>query len=408
MREGRAVQATAKLGETMNQHHARAAIVGIGQTALGRQPNLSNLQLLAAASRAALSDAGLEIGDIDGLITTPVRVEPWAMPCGVVASHLGVEPSFITTIDLAGASGTAMVQHAAMAIASGLCTTVLCVSGQSLLSHPTHSDPVKAMAEAGVAHLQFEVPHGPLVASLYALAAQRHMHEYGTTPEQMAEVAVTLRRHAGLNPLAHKREPITREDVLSSRMITDPLHLLDCSLVSDGAAAVIVTSLDRARDLPQRPAVLLGQGYGLSHSYIGEYKNLTTVGAVQSGKAAFRSAGLTHADIDVAQLYDCFTITVIVELEDLGFCPKGEGGRFVENGRIAFDGELPVTTHGGLLSAGHPGVPGGFFHVVEAVRQLRGEAAGRQVRDCKTALVHGNGGILAIHATLILGGEDAL
>lgn len=387
---------------------SRAAIVGIGQTALGRQPELSNLQLIANAARSAIGDAGLEIEDIDGLIVTPARVDPWTMPCGVVASFLGIEPTFLTTIDLAGASGTAMVQHAAMAIAAKQCNTVLCVSGQSLLSHPTHNDPVKAMAEAGVAHMQFEVPHGPLVASLYALAAQRHMYEYGTTAEQMAEVAVTLRRHASLNPLAHKREPITKEDVLASRMITSPLRMLDCSLVSDGAAAVVVTSLDRAKNRPKQPILLLGQGYGLSHSYIGEYKNLTTVGAVQSGKQAFASSGLSHRDIDVAELYDCFTITVIVELEDLGFCPKGEGGRFVEDGRIAFDGELPVTTHGGLLSSGHPGVPGGFFHVVEAVRQIRGEAEGRQVADCRTALVHGNGGVLAIHATLILGTEDAL
>jgi acetyl-CoA acetyltransferase len=229
------------------------------------------------------------------------------------------------------------------------------------------------------------------------------MHEFGTTPEQMAEVAVTLRRHASLNPNAHKRELITVSDVLKSRMITAPLHILDCAIVSDGAAAAIVTSIERARDLKKRPVHLLGQGYGLRHSHIGEHVDLMSTGAVDSGRGAFKSAGLTPVDIDVAQIYDCFTITVIIELEDLGFCKKGEGGQFVEGGRIGIGGELPVTTHGGLLSGGHPGLGGGFFHVVEAVRQLRGEAAERQVRDAEVALVHGNGGVISIHCTIILG-----
>jgi acetyl-CoA acetyltransferase len=241
------------------------------------------------------------------------------------------------------------------------------------------------MAEGGSAHPQFEVPYGPLVPSLYALVAQRHMHEYGTTPEQLAEVAVTIRKHASLNPNAHKRELITVDDVLKSRMITSPLHIFDCAIVSDGAAACIVTSADRARDLKARPVHLLGQGYGLRHSHIGDTE-LTTTGAVDSGRDAFRTAGLTPADVDVAQIYDCFTITVIVELEDLGFCKKGEGGAFVENGRIGLGGALPITTHGGLLSGGHPGLGGGFFHVVEAVRQIRGEAGARQVKDAEVAV----------------------
>jgi acetyl-CoA acetyltransferase len=259
------------------------------------------------------------------------------------------------------------------------------------------------MAEGGSAHAQFEVPYGPLVPSLYALIAQRHMHEFGTTPAQLAEVAVAIRYHASLNPNAHKRDVLTVDDVLSSRVITTPLHLLDCAIVSDGAAAVVVTRADRARDLKQSPVYLLGQGFGLRHSHIGEHRELTVTGAVDSGAAAFRSAGVTPRDIDVAQIYDCFTITVIVELEDLGFCPKGEGGRFVEGGRIRLGGELPITTHGGLLSGGHPGLPGGFFHVVEGIRQLRGAAGERQVRDAELALVHGNGGVASVHGTLILG-----
>ena len=379
-----------------------AAIVGIGESRIGKVPDRSALQLQADASRAALADAGLRMADIDGLLTTPVRVEHWNMPCGVVAHHLGIRPSYLATVDLAGASGAAMIHQAALAIASGQCTTVLCVAGQNLLSYGSRAKAVKSMAEGGSAHPQFEVPYGPLVPSLYALVAQRHMHEYGTTPEQLAEVAVTIRRHAGLNPNAHKRELITVDDVLKSRLITSPLHVLDCALVSDGAAAAIVTSASRARDLKRKPVHLLGQGYGLRHSHIGDTE-LTTTGAVDSGRDAFRTAGLKPSDVDVAQIYDCFTITVIVELEDLGFCKKGEGGHFVENGRIGLGGELPITTHGGLLSCCHPGLGGGFFHVLEAVRQLRGEAGERQVKEAKVSLVHGNGGVISIHCTLLLG-----
>jgi acetyl-CoA acetyltransferase len=389
----------------VSRGRAGAAIVGIGESRLGRVPGRTALQLQSDAVEAALADAGLKLADIDGLVTTPVRVHPWAMPCGVVANHLGLTPRYLTTIDLAGASGAAMIHHAAMAVASGQCSTVLCVAGQNLLSNATRDDAVRSMAESGIAEANYEVPYGPLVPSLYALLAQRHMHEFGTTAEQLAEVAVAIRAHAALNDNAQMRAPISIADVLASRMITSPLHVLDCSLVSDGAAAAIVTTPERARALARPPAYLLGQGYGFSHGPIGEYRTMTTTGAAAAGRDAYRSAGLGPADIDVAELYDCFTITVLVELEDLGFCPKGEGGRFVAGGRIGPGGELPVTTHGGLLSAGHPGLPGGFFHVLEGVRQVRGSAGARQVPGAEVALVHGNGGIVGIHCTLILGNE---
>lgn len=386
---------------------ARSAIVGIGQTRTGVIPDRSALQLQSEAVQAALSDAGLGLDDIDGLIATPVRVEHWQAPCGVVANYLGVRPQFMATVDLAGASGAAMIHQAVMAVESEQCETVLCVTGQNLLSNGSRAKAVKSMAESGSAHPQFEVPYGPLVPSLYALVAQRHMFEYGTTAEQMAEVAVTMRHHAGLNPLAHKREPITVGAVTGSRMIASPLHLLDCAIVSDGAGAAIVTTAERAKDLKRAPVHLLGAGYGVRHGHIGEHTRLTETGAIDSGRTAFRQCGLTPADVDVAELYDCFTITVIVELEDLGFCAKGEGGAFVEGGRIGLGGALPVATHGGLLSAGHPGIGGGFFHVIEAVRQLRGEAGQRQVKDAEVALVHGNGGVISVHCTLLLGGACA-
>jgi acetyl-CoA acetyltransferase len=377
-----------------------AVIAGVGESALGSVPGRSALELQREAALAALADAGLTLADVDGLLTTPIRVEQWAMPVGMVAQGLGIRPGYLATLDVAGASGTAMVHHAMMAVATGQATTVLCVGGQNQLTNVSRDATVAQLASVGWAHPEYEAPYGPLIPTLYALVAQRHMHEYGTTPEQMAEVAVAIRGHAALNPLAYKREPVTVADVLGSRMITSPLHLLDCAIVTDGAAAFVVTS---RTGLKKKPVKVLGQGYGFTHAYIGEHDDIATTGAVQSGRDAFRMAGVTPADIDVAELYDCFTITVIAELEDLGFCPKGEGGRFVEGGRIRLGGGLPVTTHGGLLSAVHPGLAGGMFHVVEAVRQLRGECGARQVKDAELALAHGNGGIIGIHCTLILG-----
>jgi acetyl-CoA acetyltransferase len=381
----------------------KAAIAGIGESQVGKVPGRSALQLQSDAALAALADAGVRITEVDGLFTTPVRVEHWNMPAGVVAGFFGIRPNYLSTVDVAGASGCSMIDQAIAAVESGRCEVALCVAGQNLLSNRSRSQAVQSMAERGSGHPQFEVPYGPLIPSLYALIAQRHMHEYGTKAEQLAQVAVTIRKHASLNPNAHKRELISVEEVVSSRMITSPLHVLDCAIVSDGAAAAVVMRADRVRDLGRKPVYLLGSGYGLRHGYVGDAQCLTTSGAVDSGCTAFRKSGLAPVDIDVAQIYDCFTITVIVELEDLGFCPKGEGGRFVEDGNIGLGGQLPVTTHGGLLSGGHPGLGGGFFHVLEAVRQLRGEAGERQVANANVALAHGNGGVVSVHCTLILG-----
>lgn len=381
---------------------SEALIVGVGQSRIGAVPEMNTLGLQYVAAHDALQDAGLTVSDVDGILTTPIRVENWAMPCGKVAQALGITPRYLATIDLAGASGLSMMHHAAMAIQSGQCETVLCVGGQNLLSFSSNGAAVKKLADAGWAHPDFEAPLGPLVPSLYALSAQRHMHEYGTTLEQMAQVAVTLRSHAALNPQAHKQNALTITDIMASKIISSPLRLLDCALVSDGAAAFVLTRKDRVKDLRKAPVKIAGQGYGHSHTYIGDYRDVTRTGAINSGRDAFNMAGLKPADIDIAQLYDCFTITIIIELEDLGFCKKGEGGSFVEGGRISIQGDLPVTTHGGLLSAGHPGLAGGMFHVIEAVRQLRGEAGPRQVKNPEAVLVHGNGGIIGLHATSIL------
>jgi acetyl-CoA acetyltransferase len=239
----------------------------------------------------------------------------------------------------------------------------------------------------------------------YALAATRHMHQYGTTSEQLAEIAVTMRRHAGFNPMAQYRDPITVDDVLGSKMVADPLHMLDCCVVSDGGGACIVTTEERARDLPKAPVYVLGAAHTLTHALnVSQSDDLTVASAARSGPLAMERAGVTPDDIDTLQLYDSFTITVLITLEGLGFCKPGEGGPFVEGGRLAYDGPLPTNTDGGGLSACHPGMRG-MFLIVEAVRQLRGEAGATQVTDAKLALAHGTGGMLSTGATLVLGTE---
>ncbi len=385
-----------------------AAIVGAGESRIGKHPDSTSLGLMAEAATDALAQAGLGFDDIDGLITTPTRIDGWMMPCTVVASALGIQPDFFTTVDIAGASGTAMVHQAAMAVASGACHTVLCVAGQNLLSGLSRDGAVAAMASKGsAAHAELEQPLGPPIPGLYAMVAQRHMHDFGTTPEALAQVAVEARRHAGRNPNAHKSRPISVEDVLDAPRIATPFGRLDCSLVSDGAGAVIVTTPERARALSRRAAWLLGSGYAMGHPWVGDSADLSTTAATRSGASAFATAGLAATDMDFACLYDCFTITVLLELEDLGFCPKGEAGDFVLSGAIGSEGALPVNPHGGLLSAGHCGVPAGLFHVVEAARQILGHGGARQLDRTDHALVHGNGGIIGVHCTLVLGGEDS-
>ncbi|NIO09390.1 MAG: thiolase family protein, partial [Deltaproteobacteria bacterium] len=246
----------------------------------------------------------------------------------------------------------------------------------------------------------FLFPFGAVGAPIdYALGARRHMHEYGTTSRQFAAIAVACRKHACLNPNAQMREPITIEDHQSSRMIADPFRLLDCSLVSVGAGAVVVMGADRAKDSPQPAAYVLGMGYSCRFGTIAYADNLTTVAGKESSSQAFRMAGLTPKDVDVVELYDCFTYTVLVTLEDYGFCKKGEGGGFVENGRIELGGKLPVNTHGGLLSQAHVG---GILHVTEAVTQLRHAAGARQVQNVEVVAVSGQCGQLGIHNTLLL------
>jgi acetyl-CoA acetyltransferase len=382
----------------------KVAIVGAADTEVGVVPNLSATQLYVKAAKLALEDAGITKDQIDGLITCVSFVEPYMYHAEMIAEYLQIFPRYCMTAPSGGGTTIAMIHHAASAIVTGMCDTILMTMGDSQLSGLSRDKAIEAMSGAG--HPQFERPYGPPIPAFYALLARAHEHAYGTTAAQRAAVAVACRKHASMNPAAQMRKPITVDDVLNSRMIADPLHLLDCSLVSDGGAAIIMTSAERARDFPKKPVYILGVGEGHSHEHVSQAISLTTSAAKEAGERTYAMAGLGPRDVDVAELYDCFTPVVIIELEDLGFCAKGEGGSFVENGRIELGGELPINTHGGLLSHCHPGQPGSMFSVTEAVRQLRGECGPRQVDDAKIALVHGQGGIMSTHCSMLLGNEQ--
>ena len=381
----------------------RVAIVGVADTEVGVVPQYSATQLYVRAARLALEDAGITKDQIDGLITCASWAEPYLYHAEMIAEYMQIFPRYCMGAPAGGGTTLAIMHHAASAIVTGMCDNVLITMADSQVTGLSRDKAVEMMSTAG--HPQFERPYGPPIPAFYALIARAHEHAYGTTAEQRAAVAVACRKHASLNPAAQMRKPITIQDVLASRMIADPLHLLDCSLVSDGGAAFIMTSVERARDFKQKPVYLLGVGEGHSHGHVTQALNLTTSAAKEAGERAYAMAGVGPRDVDVAELYDCFTPVVIIELEDLGFCPKGEGGRFVEDGRIELGGELPVNTHGGLLSHCHPGHPGSMFSITEAVRQLRGSCGARQVEGAKIALVHGQGGIMSTHCTAIFGSE---
>jgi len=387
----------------MGSLRGKVAIVGAADTEVGKIPHLGPTALCIDAARRALDDAGISKDQVDGLVTCNSMVEPYMYHAEVMAEYLQIFPRYCISANAGGGTTFSTIQHAATAIATGVCETVLVTMADCLRTGLSREQAKKMQSSTG--HPEFETPYGATVPAFYALIARAHMDAYGTTPEQMAAVAVSGRRHAARNPAAQMRELITVEDVLNSRMIADPLHLLDCSLVSDGGAAIVLTSAERAVDFPHDPVYILGAGEGHSHEHISQARSLTTSAAVESGRRAYRMAGLGPRDVDVAQIYDCFTPVVLIELEDLGFCAKGEAGAFVAAGETALGGMLPMNTHGGMLSHCHPGNPGAMFSFTEAVSQLRRQAGDRQVEDAEIALVHGQGGIMSSHATLILGRE---
>ncbi|OBG75257.1 thiolase [Mycobacterium sp. E3298] len=361
-------------------------------------------ELEARVITAALADAGLSLRDVDGLCTCTGGT---LMHSVELAEYLGIAPRFTDATQTGGASYGLYVEHAAAAIAAGEAETVVIVYASTPRA-------ARKRGEKGLGvfatpeRLEWETPFGVMLPiSAYALAANRHMAVYGTTPEQLAQIAVDTRRWAALNERAHLREAISVQDVLDSGFLAEPLHKLECCLVTDGAAAVVVTSAERARDLAKPPAFVLGAATAASHAMISQMPDLTVTPGALSGPAAFRAAGLRAADIDVVELYDSFTITVLLALEDLGFCGKGEGGPFVADGALGPGGTLPAQTSGGGLAYTHPGAFGAFL-LAEAARQLRGECGERQVPDAKTAVAHGTGGVLSATSTVILGTEAAL
>jgi len=376
---------------------AVATVAGVATHALGEAPGLSEMEITAGAALKALADAGLAPKDVDALFCTSMQHNMASLS---LAEYLGIRPVFSDSSMIGGSSNLAHVLTAMMAIHAGLCRVALIAYGSNQRS---------AAGRLVTSSLPnpYEAPYRPRYPiTAYALAAARHMHEYGTTREQLAEVAVAARRWAALNPEAFERGPLTVDDVLNSRPVSDPFTVRDCCLVTDGGGALVVVAADLARDLPKPPVHLLGAAMAHWHRHISGMPDLTVTAASESGPRAFAMAGVTPADVGVVELYDAFTINPIVFLEDLGFCPKGEGGRFVSGGAIAPGGRLAVNTNGGGLSCCHPGMYG-MFPMVEAVRQLRGEAGARQAGTPEIGLAHGNGGVFSSQVTVLLGTDAA-
>ena len=375
------------------------AIAGVAESDLGAvAPGTTPLDLMGQASARALADCGLSLADVDGLFAASTQLPMATLSLG---EYLGVRPRYSDATQVGGSSFIAHLAHAGAAISAGLCDVALIAYGST-----------QRLVGRGSASVQerdpYEAPYAPMLpVSAYALAAARHMHEFGTTREQLAEVAVSARAWANLNSKAFKHGPLSVEDVLAAPMISSPLGLRDCCLVTDGGAAAVVCSAERARSLAKPPVAVLGVGEAHSHRHVSSMPDLVRTAAAESGARAFAQAGLAPSDVDVLELYDAFTITPILFLEDLGFCAKGEGGAFVEGGRTAPGGPVPMNTNGGGLSYNHPGMYG-LLLIVEAVRQLRGESGDRQVAGAEVALVHGNGGVLSSQCTALLGGPAAI
>jgi acetyl-CoA acetyltransferase len=376
-----------------------AAIVGAAESDIGQVgPGYNVIDLMAQGITRALDDCGLQLKDVDGLISscTQSRTSPLNL-----AEYLGMSPAYIDGTIIGGSSFMFHVQHAMAALQLGLCEVCVIAYGSTQRSIGRQNASVREINP-------YETPYRPFLPSTaYALAASRHMHEFGTTREQLAEVAVAARQWALKNPVAWEKKPLTVEEVLAARMVSYPFTVRDICLVTDGGGAIVLVSPERAKSLKKKPVYVLGQGQHITHANISSMPDLTVTGARESGRQAYAMAGLAAKDIDVLELYDAFTINTILFLEDLGFCKKGEGGSFVTGGRIAPGGSLPVNTNGGGLSYCHPGMYG-LFLLIEAVRQLRGECGERQVAGAETAIAHGNGGVLSSQSTVILGTEATL
>ncbi len=374
-----------------------AALVGAAESDLGAVPGRTAADLAVQASLAALDDAGLSLADVDGLCTANLS----RFSATQLAEQLAIYPRMIDCTMTGGSSFEMHVAHAVSAIRSGQCEVVLIAYGSVQRSRRERN--LAGFSESGTSAALYENCYAPLFPlSFYALVAQRYMHETGATPEDLAKVAVAAREWAALNPKAFKRDPLTLAEVMASPMVSSPLRALDCCLMTDGGGAVVVASAARARSLPKKPVWVLGHGEATTHDAMSQAPDLLRHGSADSARRAFEMAGMKPRDIDVAQIYDAFTINVLVGLENLGFCERGAARHFIAQEGIGPHGRFPLNTTGGGLSYCHPGMFGVFL-LIESVRQLRGECGARQVRDARVALAHGTGGIFSSHSTVILG-----
>jgi len=386
----------------VKNHKEKSCIVGIGESELGQVPQSTSLGLTVQAAVRALEDAGLALHQVDGCLSKPPYQQPTFLFTDQLAAMLGLRLRYGHDLHAGGCTPILALANAVRALEAGLCHTVLIAFGEDMFTHS--KAPRLTHGKLHWGYEDWEEPFGLVGPPAgYALAAKRHMHCYGTTAEQLGTIAVTQRQHAILNEGAQMRRPLTLDDYLRSPWIVEPFRLPDCSLVSDYGGAFVVTTAERAADLRQKPVAVLGYGESHPHRYLMQDEDITRCGAVESGPAALQMAGVTLHDIDFAELYDSFTYTVLVQLEDYSFCAKGAGGAFVEGGRIALGGALPVNTHGGLLSQAHVG---GMLHITEGVTQIRHQAGERQVQGAQVAAVSGQCGELGIHATLLLGASN--
>lgn len=375
------------------------AIVGVGTTAFGKLPGRSAWSLQTEAVRNALADAGLAKDDVDGLLTESQFSEPLLLHGHVLGRMLGLRTNYLSSKSIGGATAIALVQEAAMAIENGLCEVAVCVFGDNAKTGLPMLFGLPAMGRGQADDIAYGMAGGPVME---ARSAMRFMHEFGVTHEMLGSVALAFREHAALNPAAQYRDPLTMDEYLAAPYVAEPLRRYDCTITSDGAVAIVVTSAARARDLAKPPAFIAGMGQGHNLDGFKDPTHYTHFAGARSSKRAFEMAGVSTEDVDVAQFYDCFTSTVLITLEDYGFCKKGEGGPFALEGNLRLGGALPSNTSGGMLSEANMT---GWGQMAEGARQIRGEGGDRQVPDVSVCVVSGHGGFQAAHATLILSRE---
>lgn len=371
-------------------------ITGVGLTPYGKHPGKSTLDLMSEAAGAALADAGLERKNIDGLVCGYSTTFPHLMLATVFVEHFGLDPVYAHGMQMGGATGFGMAMLAHHLVEAGVARNILVVAGENRLTGQTRDAAVQTLAQVG--HPVYEVPLGPTIPAYYGLVASRYMHEFGTNEADLAELAVLMRNHAAMHPGAQFREPISVSDVLASKPVATPLKLLDCCPVSDGGAAFVV-SRERVNDFSVR---VRGVGQAHTHQHVSAAPSLTHFGAATCMERAKAAAGVRTADVRYLAIYDSFTVTLTILLEELGLAPRGEAGRLAHAGYFSREGERPLNTHGGLLSYGHCGVGGAMAHLVETHLQMTGRAGERQVKDASVAMLHGDGGVLSSHVSLIL------